>query len=199
MNTVATQERKEIARPLNVLVPLIREDLRHGDEAAERASMPYYEAAGEKLLEAKSQLARGEWQSWLRRNFDKSQDQANRYMALATSNIQNPRARDFSSLRAFDRHSGRDTRPTGGAVRRDWTAPVDNIADRARREMERIKEQELNRVQERAADQKLAMQLIEIGFKVLAKELHPDKGGSRDAMARLNRVRNRLKDCASKI
>lgn len=199
MTALVEKTEGKVARPLSVLVPLIKQDLRNGDEAAELAGLPYYLAAGVKLLEAKSQLARGEWQPWLRRNFDKSQDQANRYMALATSNIQNPRARDFPSLRAFERHTGRDARPTGGAVRRDWQQPVDDIADRARVEMERIREQELTRVQERAADQKLALRLIEIGFKVLAKELHPDKGGSRDAMGRLNRVRNRLKDCASKI
>jgi hypothetical protein len=45
----------------------------------------------------------------------------------------------------------------------------------------------------RASRRKLALRLIDIGFKILDKELHPDKGGSRNAMARLNRVRDRLK------
>lgn len=39
----------------------------------------------------------------------------------------------------------------------------------------------------------LGLRLIDIGYKTLAKELHPDMGGSQDAMARLNRVRERLK------
>ena len=55
---------------------------------------------------------------------------------------------------------------------------------------------DLTRKQERDAEQKLALRLIDIGYKVLAQTLHPDKGGSRDAMARLNRVRDRLKECA---
>jgi DnaJ-class molecular chaperone len=43
---------------------------------------------------------------------------------------------------------------------------------------------------------KLAMQLIDIGYKALATKFHPDKGGSRDAMSRLNEVRDRLKQRA---
>ena len=38
--------------------------------------------------------------------------------------------------------------------------------------------------------------VIDIGFKILVKELHPDKGGSSDAMSRLNRLRDRLKQHA---
>jgi hypothetical protein len=36
----------------------------------------------------------------------------------------------------------------------------------------------------------LALQLIDIGYKVLSVKLHPDKGGSHDAMRRLNKVRH---------
>jgi hypothetical protein len=50
---------------------------------------------------------------------------------------------------------------------------------------------------ERAAEYelklKLATQLIDIGYKALASKLHPDKGGSPEAMARLNEVRSELK------
>jgi hypothetical protein len=42
----------------------------------------------------------------------------------------------------------------------------------------------------------LALELIDIGYKALATRLHPDVGGSRDAMRRLNRVRDELKDMA---
>jgi hypothetical protein len=191
---LAQSEPTEIMRPLKVLVPLIKKDLEQGDEAAQQAGMPYYQAAGEKMIEAKPQVSGG-FEAWVKRTFNISPTQARRYMSIArtTSSKQNGRARTFESLREHDRHTGRDSRPTGGAVRRDWTAPVDDIAERTRREMERIRDAELTRQQEREADHKLALRLIEIGFKVLAKELHPDKGGSRDAMTRLNRVRDRLK------
>jgi hypothetical protein len=35
--------------------------------------------------------------------------------------------------------------------------------------------------------------MIDIGYKALAMKLHPDKGGSQEDMARLNRVRDRLR------
>jgi len=77
-------------------------------------------------------------------------------------------------------------------TKRDWHEPVKESIERAKREAERIREAELSRQQERDAERKLALRLIDIGFKILVKELHPDKGGSRDAMSRLNRVRDRL-------
>jgi|SRR6516225_9524127 hypothetical protein len=42
----------------------------------------------------------------------------------------------------------------------------------------------------------LAGELIDIGYRALATRLHPDRGGSKDAMARLNRVRDELKEIA---
>ena len=49
------------------------------------------------------------------------------------------------------------------------------------------------RLQEDRERHKLGLRLIDIGWKRLAAELHPDKGGSHADMARLNRVRDRLK------
>jgi hypothetical protein len=43
----------------------------------------------------------------------------------------------------------------------------------------------------------LAEELIDIGYRALATKLHPDRGGSKGAMARLNCVRDELKDVAT--
>ena len=54
--------------------------------------MPYYRAAGEKMIEAKEGggLAHGEFGPWIKRNFKIGERQARLYMSLvATSNIQN--------------------------------------------------------------------------------------------------------------
>jgi hypothetical protein len=52
----------------------------------------------------------------------------------------------------------------------------------------------LSWMEEHEAQHNLGRRLVDIGFKELASELHPDKvGGSHDAMARLNRVRDQLK------
>jgi hypothetical protein len=188
------ESRRDIVRPLKVLIPLIKQDLKDGDEAAQSAGMPYYKAAGEKMIEAKPQVKAGGFEKWLTANFHRSASHCRGYMALArtTMDKRNAGVPVFSSLAEHERHIGRH-RPTSGKVRRDWQPDVDAIADRARRDMERLQQEEMTRKQEREAEQKLGIRLIDIGYKVLAKELHPDSGGSREAMQRLQRVRDHLK------
>lgn len=193
MPTLAVKETQTVARPLKVLVPLIQADLKQGREAAKRAGMPYYQAAGEKLLEAKGQMKHGEFMPWVARNFAIKDRQANRYMALAEHVANSPRATNFTSLRGFERETGRA--PVDNFGKTSWHEPVKQIIDRVDTETLNIKREELKRADEREAQRKLALQLIDIGYKVLARTLHPDKGGSRDAMARLNSVRDRLKQC----
>jgi hypothetical protein len=45
----------------------------------------------------------------------------------------------------------------------------------------------------RKAEIKLGWELIEAGYRILAREMHPDNGGSHEAMTRLNRVRDYLR------
>lgn len=192
MKQVTTAIRKTgqaVARPLKVLVPLIKEDLRQGDEAAERAALPYYRAAGEKLNEAKAQLPAGAFMSWVSRNFNRSQRQANRYMSLArtTTDIQI----GLRSPGGLGGAIGQPPRWTPQTAR--YPEPVKESIEQAKRQAERIESENLSRAQERAAENALCMRIIDIGYKVLAKELHPDKGGSREAMARLSRCRDRLR------
>jgi hypothetical protein len=55
-------------------------------------------------------------------------------------------------------------------------------------------QQKQAKVDESKLMHELAMKLIDIGYKVLAMKLHPDRrGGSREAMERLNKVRKILK------
>ena len=52
------------------------------------------------------------------------------------------------------------------------------------------------REQEHKAERELARQLVDVGFRALAKELHPDtKHGSVADMQRLVRLRDKLKHC----
>lgn len=188
----AVNQDQRIARPLSVLVPLIKEDIAHGREAEERAGLPYYCAAGEKMLEAKSQMKHGEFMPWLQRNFSVSISSARKYMRLAEAMTgQNVPIRTFSTLQQFvePEHRPRISAPA-------WHEPVKQIVSRVDTETLNLKRDELKRQDERDAQRALALQLIDIGYKVLARELHPDKGGSREAMARLNAVRDRLKQSA---
>jgi hypothetical protein len=46
---------------------------------------------------------------------------------------------------------------------------------------------------EEKARRELIHRFVDIGYKALAKTMHPDLGGSQEDMARLNHVRDRLK------
>lgn len=75
-----------VARPLPVLVRLIKADLYEGDEAAKEASMPYYIAAGEKLLEVKKGgEVKGNFTSWATKAFQRSESRIRVWMRLAKS------------------------------------------------------------------------------------------------------------------
>ena len=86
----------------------------------------------------------------------------------------------------------------GYQPRRERHAVWGDIRDRAERvNVTQLAEVRQSRDTEIELHRKLALQLIELGYRALATRLHPDRGGSRDAMARLNIVRDELKDIAA--
>ncbi|MFZ0763527.1 hypothetical protein [Bradyrhizobium sp.] len=135
---------------------------------------------------------------WSKRNFGLGKAQTLLYVSFAKATSGLSAATEFESLKDFRRRQlGHDVPTSGGGLRQpEWRESVKENIERARREVDRLKEEALTRQQERDAERKLALRLIDIGFKVLVKELHPDKGGSREAMSRLNRMRDRLKQHA---
>ncbi len=195
--SVSTRAEGKVARPLNVLVPLIKDDLNQGREAEKQAGIPYYTAAGGKLAEAKQQVSASELYSWAHRHFKIRESQVQLYIRLwEHTGKARAIARAPTSLDDFKRSLGH-SRPTSGRVNREWGADVDNLAEKARASMERVErlhQDNMTRQQEREAERALALKLIDIGYKVLAKELHPDKmGGNRAAFQRLAIVRDRLR------
>jgi hypothetical protein len=185
-------EPTEIARPLKMLVELIKQDF----EQAEKAGMAYYKAAGEKLNEVRDGHFSDDaasFYAWAEKNFGKKRTQIRTYMAAAAARAVKP----FKSLKKvrqdFLGHKPAAVGP-GTRTYREWTATVDAVADKAREDARRLAaEDALTRQQERDAEAKLGLRLIDIGYKVLARELHPDRGGDRAVMARLNKVRERLR------
>jgi hypothetical protein len=165
---------KSNCRPLDELVRLIKEDLRLGDEAG----LPHYRAAGQKMIEAKAQLRHGEFEQWLKRYFSISARQCRLYMRLAEA--ENGSALPFSSLSDFVRQT---SNPNYNKRRQPARPPT-----KAERDADLLK-----RTEEREAKRKLALRVINTGYKVLAAELHPDHGGSQEAMALLNKVRDELR------
>src|SRR5260221_5188641 len=65
MSALAKKEAALITRPLKVLEALIKQKWAAAEEAAERATAPFYIAIGEMLIEAKSQMPHGEFGPWV--------------------------------------------------------------------------------------------------------------------------------------
>jgi hypothetical protein len=72
-------------RPLEVLSPLIRENIRKIDEEAAKASFPHYAAAGAKLWEAKAHFGDNPhaFYEWATRTFDCSRATIRNWMTYA--------------------------------------------------------------------------------------------------------------------
>lgn len=187
---VATTRSSAVARPLKVLVPLIQRDL----EAATSAGLDDYIAAGKKLNEAKPQVSYGSWGRWLNKNFTLSQATARLYMRAAeaaetqaTSKTSPRSLLEITGVTA-QRRENRKKHRTAWAPFKTAHADVDVTA---------IAQARQSRQDEVALHRELALELIDIGYKALATRLHPDRGGSREAMVRLNRVRDELKEVAN--
>jgi hypothetical protein len=183
MATPAVRTTQHIARPLKVLIPLIQSELQMGNDAG----LDHYRRAGTMLLEAREQLSGGSWTAWLSKNFELSRMTAHRYMKLAERvAIDGGRIpRDTTLKDAI----GERVTPRLGA----W-APIRDRVEKVN--VDRFAEERQARDDETKLHRDLALQLIDLGYRALATRLHPDRGGSRDAMSRLNRVRDELKSIA---
>jgi hypothetical protein len=200
----------ETVRSPSELGPLIKEQVELGDMAAEEAGMPYYRKAGGYLLEAKIyKKSKGEYsQEWFedycRTNTKttlypegRGGRQGNLWINAhreEVAAIEDARKKGKSTAHAHRKLSNTLDELRGassvGRVYREYTDAVDAAVETARRQQLRVAE---DRITEQKRTQELARKLIDIGYKVLAKELHPDKmGGSKDAMSRLNKIRERL-------
>jgi DUF3102 family protein len=158
------------------LVPLIRADLKN----AEKAGMPYYKAAGQKLLEAKKLVKHGEFESWINSNFKFSKTTAFRYMKIADPKVSPGKL--FESMRDFRKRGlGEKTKP-------ELKPKHVNDEDFAA-----FKKEAKSRDEERQLQRKMAQKIIAIGYRTMAAELHPDCGGTNSAMSHLNVARDRLR------
>jgi hypothetical protein len=181
MTTVAVKGETRVVRPLPVLVPLIKDEL----AAGYKAGVEHYRRVGEMLIEAKSQLDPDEWQPWLKRNFELGGETARRYMLLARKSDENENAR-IRAPRTLSELMG-DARTGPEKAFRSVASQTIRI------NLERLDRERQSREHEAKLVKQLAYQLIDIGYRVLSTKLHPDKGGSHQAMKRLNHVRDLLR------
>lgn len=186
MKAITKNNEHRLVRPLKVLAPLIRRDV----ENAKEAGKMFYIAAGIKLIEAKDQCEHGDWGVWLDDNFEFSQSEASTWMKWAKT--ENETRISFSTKEEFLRHTRPSRSKNSQRKFREYQPPVDRILSGI--SAKEMAERASTAAKEHILERNLAMKLIGIGYKVLSIKLHPDKGGSEDAMKRLNKVRARLKE-----
>lgn len=183
---VQTEGRK-IGRPLKVLIPMIQSELQQGNDAGQE----HYRRAGQMLIEAKDQIAHGGWGKWLSKNFDLSSTTATTYMRWARHADQIGSGGPDLPYRSLSEMRGKTDRVREDRKQQKEFRRV--LRDVARDDF--IQERQA-RDAEIQVHRELAAELIDLGYRALATKLHPDRGGTKDAMARLNRVRDELKQVA---
>jgi hypothetical protein len=191
--TLAKNSEKTLGHPLSEIPPLIKTRLKRIESEREQFDQITLEdkrEIGELLLEARDQLAHGQWSPWLKKNFQWSQSTATRYMQLGEirrpTNLKNT---TFADIIREHVNPNYDKRTRG--VEPEWkewvkaqvkqAKRIDVETATSRREHEEIIGRMCNRI-------------VNIGYKVLAVELHPDKqGGSDEKMKCLNEARETLR------
>jgi hypothetical protein len=173
-----------LARPLTVMEPIIREDLSDLKAAVKAAALPYYVQCGTHLIEAKANFStKHDFFAWALKKFGVKDQQIKAYMQAA----QQEGVLDFASLSKAVGDKRTSHEPP-------WSEHVKREVKEVKQNIPRLREIAADREREHQLKHELGIRLINIGYTVLAKELHPDrKGGSHEAMARLNEVRNILK------
>lgn len=191
MRVVPQGTKRQIARPLKVLVPLIRDEL----EAGNQAGLEHYIEAGAMLNEVKDseQVPYGSWGRWLKDNFKLGSHTAADYMKLARKKKELGASFD-GSFKSIDTALGREPRRRRD-IRNKSLKSLFDVVDKVN--VTRLADERQSRDHEIKLHRDLALQLIDLGYRALATRLHPDRGGSRDAMSRLNTVRHELKEFAA--
>jgi hypothetical protein len=185
-NSQIEKKEQRLARPLKVLVPLIKKDLAKIERITESATYEWQVACGGKLAEAKSQV-RSEWKTWLQFNFALSYSTAMRYISAWESR---KKKRDLTS-KSITEHL-RNLNPNYALPRQKVDEPsARSIWDGIDTEV--FEERQVSSIKERRLKVKMAVELVEAGFRAMSHKLHTDKGGSDDAMRRLDEVRKTLK------
>jgi hypothetical protein len=184
---VAVQRRSQVSRPLKILVPLIS-----GNEAG----MDHYIKAGRMLNEVKDsgQVAYGSWGSWLKGNFHLGRATANDYMRIARK-VDEEGSGCIASHTTIDEAVGREPRTIKSVTKKNKLKSLFDVVDKVN--VNRLSDERQSRETEIKLHRDIAVQLIDLGYRAMATRLHPDQGGSRDAMSRLNAVRDELKSIAA--
>jgi hypothetical protein len=190
-------------RSPNELVPLIKAAIRAGNES--------YLEAGRLLLEAKAALPHGSFQNWVEEHFDVSYRSAARYMRFAanmttsasladcerdpeTRRIHRDVAEEFAEQEFADPEPEPevgDGEPNFDEDDEPYIPPPPSGDDDWRHRVPRI----LGPGEYREA----IIEMVEMGYRVLAKRDHPDAGGDAAKFIHLKNARDWALDYLQKL
>ncbi len=149
----------------------------------DRRCIDIYIRLGALLTELRPQIPKGKWNRFVQSNFPFSPTSALDYMKCyreAQANRKPGRLSDVRPPRA-SHHQSRDFSA--------WKAERDRARAAQHDRMEAP-----DRAVSGVTDKALALDVWGMGFRIKARELHPDRsGGSERAMAQLNRVNERVR------
>jgi hypothetical protein len=182
-NNTLTKTDKRVARPLSVIAGLIKKERQHADED----SKDHWKQIALLLVEAFVHF-NGNW-----KEFEKWFDGEQFDFGFRS-------ARDkLRALNNVEKVAAAKSIPFWKARKPDhtYTEPEDEVREKVRKSVEfsrRIMAEAAVKRDESDAIRKLALQIVDVGFKLLSTKFHPDRrGGSADAMRRLNAARALLK------
>jgi hypothetical protein len=190
--TLSKNSDKQVARPLNVIAAEIKDEYKRGKTEATDVWRPHEERIGLLLIEAKTHFPSGGFEDWFNRQgfeFSYRTSQEYRKFASELGTLPDFVRREIFAPRATPVRMSHVTRP-------GYKPPVPElkqIRDQAAARAAQILKGRAKRAKEQVVIKRLAVQIIEAGFKLLSTRLHPDKGGSDEGMRRLIAARGQLK------
>lgn len=151
-------------------------------QAAAERSDTLWEERSKLLNHSKSLIPHGQWIPWVHEECGFSERQAQRYMLASNASLRESYLEDRKESNAKHRaaHKAR-----GKACAEEFIREAKEKFPEEEQETEAALEESDNR-------QEMASKLVEAGYRTLAKQLHPDVGGSHEAMTRLTDVRNTI-------
>lgn len=192
-NTIEKTDRR-VGQTLRALVPRIKGNLKRMEKIAEQVTYDLRRKIGADLRAAKKIVDSGKatehtWAEWLEKNFTMSYQSANRYISLAGV----PRSSGYTSITEHLR----DKNPNY-ALPRQSVNDFENEAA-TKKILSGIStgifvERTLTVSKEKGLKKKMAIELVDAGFRALSIKAHSDTGGSDEVMRRLTEVRTALKD-----
>jgi hypothetical protein len=189
MTAVTKQQQEEtqaVARPLKVLVPLIKQDIEAMEQTVDKIVSPYYLSIGEKLLEANKHTSYGNWEIWLKESFKISRQTAFNYMDYAQqANVKPVLHLSYANYLKARKQEAKLKQKTEQAQAQPSPAAWAEA-------WKRKGEQEVAKRQVRENQRELFKKVFNLGYKEMAKKLHPDKGGTNEGMHQLQEVKQLL-------